>query len=171
MKVLSLITLLVLCVGVNSVRAQGHSLDHSQYGYIELGGLADFWSLNYERVLKVNEGSELSAWTGRVGVGPNLGKFWSFATINYLKESGPIFDKQNIFTEFGVGPILRRDFGIKKWDPYFAGYVGMRQHPTDASPWLLKADLYLVFLRNTTANAGFLGYVFPTAGFTIGRSF
>ncbi len=171
MKILSVLSVLVLCIGLSAARAQNHNLDHTQMGYVELGGLADFWSLNYERILKVNDDSKMSAWSGRVGVGPNFGKFWGFATINYLQEAKPIFDKQNIFTEYGAGPILRRDFGTSKWHPYLAGYVGMRQHPTDASPWLLKADLYFVFLRNPVANAGFLGYVFPTVGLTVGHSF
>ena len=171
MKFLYTVLLILSFFCLQTAQAQEHSLAHEQVAYVELGGIADFLSLNYERVLKVDDGKELSAWTGRAGVGPNLGKLWLFATLNRVKETKPIFDKKNIFTEWGVGPILRRDFGIKDWHPYGAVYAGMRQHPTDASPWLLKVDLYILVARNPVEDAGFLGYVFPTLGFTIGRSF
>lgn len=170
MKFLSVPFLLALSLFAAPLHAQDNSLDHTNVAYVELGGMADFWSLNYERVLKINDDKKLSALTGRGGIGPNLGKVWLFGTLNYVQESRPMWGKKNMFTEVGAGPILRREFGVGKWVPYAGVYGGIRQHPTDASPWLVKFDFYLLFARDHSFS-DILDFAFPTIGITVGRSF
>lgn len=142
-------------------------------GYIELGGNAGFYSLNFERIYYYKEKIKIS---GRFGFSPQMHGYY-FEQV-YVLENNFIFLKNPHHVEIGVGETLQRRYNEKcnTQDEYFwenlwwsLARIGYRYQKQDDG-FFLKIGITPITLQKNACEFN-PTYFQLWAGISIGMSF